>query len=54
MILKNILATSNQKVISGILCGKKVTSNVGDNLNIESQEDSQYYDEKYTSGGFKY
>ena len=25
--------------------------NVGGNLNIESQQDSQKYDEKYTSGG---
>ena len=38
-------------VISSMLSGEKVTGNVGGDLNIKGQQDSQNYDEKYTSGG---
>ena len=38
-------------IIGGKVSGDSVEMNVGGNLNIESQQDSQNYDEKYTSGG---
>ena len=38
-------------IIGGKVSGDSVEMNVGGDLNIESQQDSQNYDEKYTSGG---
>ncbi len=38
-------------IVGGKASGDSVEMNVGGNLNIESQQDSQKYDEKYTSGG---
>lgn len=41
----------NTNIVGGKASGDSVEMNVGGNLNIESQQDSQKYDEKYTSGG---
>ncbi len=38
-------------IVGGKVSGDSVEMNVGGNLKIESEQDSQYYDEKYTSGG---
>ena len=57
----NSIVTANDKltiesgkdtnIIGGKVSGDSVEMNVGGDLNIESQQDSQNYDEKYTSGG---
>ena len=36
----------------GMLSGEKVTSNVGGDLNIESKQDKNSYEEKNSSAGF--
>ena len=38
-------------IVGGKVSGDSVEMNVGGDLKIESEQDSQYYDEKYTSGG---
>lgn len=42
----------NTNIVGGKASGDSVEMNVGGNLNIESQQDSQKYDEKYTSGSY--
>ena len=46
-----IASGKDTSIIGGKVSGDSVEMNVGGNLNIESQQDSQKYDEKYTSGG---
>lgn len=46
-----IASGKDTSIIGGKVRGDSVEMNVGGNLNIESQQDSQKYDEKYTSGG---
>ena len=46
-----IASGKDTTIVGGKVSGDSVEMNVGGDLNIESQQDSQKYDEKYTSGG---
>ena len=46
-----VILIKDTNIVGGKVSGDTVAMDVGGNLNIESQQDSQKYDEKYTSGG---
>ncbi|WP_363315197.1 hemagglutinin repeat-containing protein [uncultured Phascolarctobacterium sp.] len=51
---KNLDFTSGKdtNIKGGVLSGEKVTGNVGGDLNIESKQDHNSYEEKNSSTGF--